>query len=99
MSGAVQYPSWGEAKQTYLRGRSEHLLGPACAPADHHDEVGFRVTYLHNGEIVVTLTDTCGLNTVHDLCQLIADACLNGDDDIDFTRNPTEANARLENLD
>jgi len=92
-------PSWDEAKQRHLRQRSDRLLGPARQPTNVHDEVGFRVTYLPNGEIIVTLTGTCGLNTVHDLCHLIVDACLDGDDDIDFTRDPTEANTRLQTFD
>jgi hypothetical protein len=89
------YPSWGEVRQHYLRGRSDFLLGPTRQPISDHDEVGFRVTYLPNGEIIVTLTDTCSLNTVHDLCHLISNACLDGDDDIDFTRDPAEAHTRL----
>jgi hypothetical protein len=96
MSGSVDYLGWGEVKQVYLRDRGERLLGPTRTPIDDHDEVGFRVTYLANGEIIVTLTEACGLNTVHDLCGLVADACLNGDDTIDFTRDPTEANGRLD---
>jgi hypothetical protein len=99
MSEPIDYPSWGEAKQIYLRRRGEHLLGPARTPTDDHDEIGFRVTYLPNGETIVTLTETCGLNTVHDLCQLITDACLNGNEDIDFTRDPTEADTRLSTFD
>jgi hypothetical protein len=98
MSG-TEYPSWDEAKQHYLRGRGDHLLGPARQPISDHDEVGFRVTCLPNGEIIVTLTETCGLNTVHDLCHLITDACLDSDDDIDFTRDPTEADTRLRTFD
>jgi hypothetical protein len=67
-------------------------------PAVAGEEPASASPNLANGEIVVTLTDTSDLNTVHDLCQLIADACLDGDDDIDFTRDPTEANTRLEDL-
>lgn len=90
----IGYPCWGEAKQVYLRSRSDHLLGPTREPASDHDEVGFRVTYLPNGEIIVTLTDTCCLSTVHDLCELISESCLDGKDDIDFTRDPVEAENR-----
>ena len=93
------YPSWDEAKQRYLRGRGDIILGPARQPTSDHDEIGFRVTFLPNGEIIVTLTDTCRLNTVHDLCHLIANACLDGDDDVDFTRDPTEADTRLHSFD
>lgn len=94
MTGPISYPCWGEARQLYLRDRSHHLLGPV-QPADRHHDVGFTVTYLPNGEIVVTLTAGCDLNTVHDLCQLISDACLDGDEEITFTRDQTEAVTRI----
>jgi hypothetical protein len=89
----------GDALQRRLRTRGEQLIGPHRPATDVHDEVGFRVTYLPNGEIIVTLADTCDLNTVHDLSYLIADACLSDDDDIDFTRDPTEADTRLRAFD
>ena len=91
----IEYPCWGEAKQVYLRRRSEHLLGPIRDADNDTDEVGFRVTYLPNGEIIVTLTPTCGLNHVHDLCELITAACLNTVEDVTFTRDPAEAHTRI----
>lgn len=89
------FPSWEETNQRYLHARSDYLLGPDRETTDDHDEVGFRVTWLPSGETVVTLTETCNLATVHDLCHLIAQACLAGDEDINFTRDPTEADTRL----
>ena len=89
-----QHPC-GNPTGCYLRDRTAALLGPARELPGDHDEVGFRVTLLPSGETIVTLTDTCDLDTVHSACQLIIDACLTGDRDIDFTRDPTEADTRL----
>lgn len=85
----------GNPIRCYLRQRTAELLGLGREPADDHDEVGFRVTYLPNGEIIVTLTDACDLDDVHSVGKLITDACLDGDPDIDFTRDPAEADTRL----
>jgi hypothetical protein len=77
--------------------RSDEELGVARESTDDTDEVGFTVTVLPDGEVIVTLLDTCDLRIVFERCREIAAAVLdNGDDMITFTRDQSEAARRLE---
>lgn len=88
-------PRWGQVRTVYLRELSKQILGPTRGPAGDNEHSGFTVTCLANGEIIVTLTPDFDLAGVYDLCEAITKECLDGGEDIDFTRDPTEADTRV----
>ena len=83
-----------------LRAESVELLGPTSA--GHDDAAGFvefKVNLFPSGETIVTLSETCDLAAVHDLCDRIRYDILYGDDGrgfpVEFTRDATEADRRV----
>jgi hypothetical protein len=79
-----------------LSERTTALLGPARQRIERSEPAGFRVTYIPNGEVIVTLLDTCDLCEVLLNCREIVGQLLEWDNDtVTFTRNPTEATERL----
>jgi len=83
-----------------LRAESVALLGPTREGDD--DAAGFlefKVNLFPSGETIVTLSDTCDLAAVHDLCDRIRYVILYDNDGrdfpVEFTRDATEADRRV----
>lgn len=81
-----------------LRAHTKELIGPAHPRSDHNDPTGFSVTYLPNGELMVTLHNNCDLVAVLANARLITQELLEDDTErVSFTRDQTRAATALTN--
>jgi hypothetical protein len=85
--GNVIVPQWRRLRHELLCQRTDQLVGPP-AGADEQSTIWFMVSQLPlpDGGITATLGSTCGLADVHDLCVRVAQACLDDDHLVAFSR-------------
>lgn len=84
---------WAYFKGHFLRRNSEAVLGPTTGGSYWHQ---FTVTVVPDGTCIVAADRYTDLDCIHDACQTITEACLNGNEEVEFTRDPHLAQARIE---